>query len=193
MKDTNYVVNRDDIYVGLVVKSDTFRRYFDGNINTGSYEILRSILFVLNENNYSEDLLYNSENYPVLNFTDENVCLNLDINSIVVKKVLCLAPILKYFGYKEKLNYKDVIEIKKKFLNGKFTINNCELFGYVEINSNLNKLLGNRKFYIGNFEPVFSRKYWELIDMYGERRNIFIDFFAPNIAEKNVKKLVKTR
>jgi len=193
MKDTNYVVNRDDIYVGKVVITDTFRRFFDGTINTGSYEILRSILFVLNENNYSEDLLYDSENYPVLNFTDENICLNLDIGSIVVKKTLYLSPILKYFGYKEKLSYKDVLEIKKKFLNGKFTLNNCELFGYVERSSELNKLLGKRNFCSRNFNYVLPKNYWDTLDIYGERKNVFIDSFLPNKEEKNVKKLVKTR
>ena len=148
MKDKNYRVNRDDIYVGLVVRTDIIRRYFDGTLNTGSYDICRSMIFVLDEKNRANDLLYNSGRYPVLNYTDEDVCMRLDANSILVKKVLNMSSILEHFGYGEELSYKDILEIKKRFLNGKFALDNCELFGYKEDDGKLSKILGNRTFFV---------------------------------------------
>ena len=44
------------------------------------------ILKKANEDKLSNDLLYRSPNYPILNVTDDETCLNLGENSIVIKK-----------------------------------------------------------------------------------------------------------
>ena len=59
------------------------------------------MLFVPNEDKLSNDLLYKTPNYPILNVTDDETCLNLGEKSIVVKDAYNLAALLEYFGYKK--------------------------------------------------------------------------------------------
>ena len=108
MENRNYKVNRDNIYVGEVVRTDSIYRYNGdtdffrtkpGMLDTGSWFSYRSMLFVLNEELLSNDLLYQSPNYPILNVTDDNTCLSLGEKSIVIKDACNLAALLEYFGY----------------------------------------------------------------------------------------------
>ena len=134
MENKKYVVCRDNIYVGEVVRTDSIFRY-DGDNNffrtkpgqlmTGSWRSYRSMLFVPNEDKLSNDLLYISPNYPILNVTDDETCLNLRENSIVIKDACNLAVLLEYFGYKKDLTFEDIMKIRKtwiyvKFLDTKF-------------------------------------------------------------------------
>jgi len=52
-------------------------------------------LFVPNEEKESNDLLYRSPSYPILNITDDDTCLNLGEKSIVIKDATNLAELLE--------------------------------------------------------------------------------------------------
>lgn len=142
MENRKYKVCRDNIYVGEVALTNKIYRY-EGNSNffltkkgeltTGSWCSYRSMLFVLDEDKLSDDLLYRSPSYPVLNVTDDKFCLDLNgNNNIVIKEACNLAALLKYFEYDEVLTFKDIMRIKNTFFTGKFAKDNCELFGWKE-------------------------------------------------------------
>ncbi len=140
MEDMKYHVNKEDIYVGEVVRANRIYRCkggpifgsISGELTVSSYFPYRSILFVPNEKNFSNDLLYRSPSYPILNLTDEDTCLNLGKKSIVIKDACNLASLLEYFGYGEALTYEDIVRIRKTFFTGKFAMDHCELFGWKE-------------------------------------------------------------
>ena len=141
MENKKYVVCRDNIYVGEVVRTDSIYRYEGddnffrtkpGQLSTGSWKSYRSMLFVPNENKLSNDLLYRSPNYPILNVTDDETCLNLRENSIVIKDACNLAALLEYFGYKKDLTFEDIMKIRKIFFTGRFAKDHCQLFGLRE-------------------------------------------------------------
>lgn len=141
MENKKYLVCRDNIYVGEVVKAYNINRYeLDVDLlekksillDTGFWVSYRSMLFVTTDNKLSNDLLYNSPNYPILNVTDDEYCLNLEKNSIVIRNACNLAILLQHFGYKEELTYEDIMKIRKTFFTGRFAKDNCELLGYRE-------------------------------------------------------------
>lgn len=138
MENRKYVVCRDNIYVGEVVRpfsifgDNYIFRTKSGKLYMHGWRSYRSMLFVPNENKLSNDLLYRSPNYPILNVMDDENSLNIGKNSIVIKDAYNLAPLLEYFGYKKDLTYEDVIRIRKTFFTGRFAKDNCELFGYKE-------------------------------------------------------------
>lgn len=141
MENKKYVVCRDDIYVGEVVRTDSIYRYEGvdelfrtkpGQLKTSSWKTFRSMLFVPNEDKLSNDLLYNTLNYPILNVTDDKTCLNLEGTNIVIKDAYNLAVLLEYFGYKKDLTYKDIMKIRRTFFTGRFGMDNSELFGMKE-------------------------------------------------------------
>lgn len=202
MKTRNYIVNRDNIYVGGVVRTDSIYRYEGdndffrtkpGQLTTGSWSSYRSMLFVPNENELSSDLLYRSPNYPILNVTDDETCLNLGENSIIIKDACNLAALLEYFGYKKDLTYEDIVKIRKTFFTGRFAKDNCELFGRKEIEAEdctfYNKTgkvtdavelekrrnefrkdqrKGHRMFY-GPHKSVLPEEYFNVLDDMGDR------------------------
>ncbi len=140
MKNRNYKVCRDNIYVGQVVKTDNVYQKINTNscpnksdqLTAGNHHFYRSILFTPNAGNLANDLLYQSPTYPILNITDDKTCLGLE-NSIVVTDACNLAPLLEYFRYNKELSYKDLLNIRKQFFTGEFAKDNCELFGFKEI------------------------------------------------------------
>ena len=141
MENKKYVVCRDNIYVGEVVRTDSiyrqegddnFFRTKPGQLSTGSWRSYRSMLFVPSENKLSNDLLYRSPNYPILNVTEDETCLNLRENSIVIKDACNLAALLEYFGYKKDLTFEDIMKIRKIFFTGRFAKDHCQLFGWRE-------------------------------------------------------------
>lgn len=143
MHSKNYTVCRDEIYVGQVVRTSNIYRSKIGEKDTklevGNYRLYRSILFVPDniivpeQKTIALDLLYNSPDYPILNVTEDDICLNLEKNSVVIKDAYNLSQLLQYFDYNKLLDYKDILEIRKKFFDGKFVYENCELFGMKEI------------------------------------------------------------
>ncbi len=141
MQNIKYRVSRDNVYVGEVAKVDEIFRYSEdrhfyntkaGQLDLSSWVSYRSMLFVPDEKKLSNDLLYRSPSYPILNVTDDEICLALKEGSIVIKDACNLAPLLEYFGYDKDLTYEDIMTIRKTFFTGRFAKDNCELFGYEE-------------------------------------------------------------
>lgn len=201
MENRKYEVNRNDIHVGQVVRTDRIFRYEEdtdfgsikpGQLDTGSWFPYRSMLFVPNEEKLSNDLLYQSPSYPILNVTNDRTCLNLGGKSIVIKDACNLAALLEYFGYNQNLTYEDIIKIRKTFFTGRFAQDNCELFGWKECQpedwtyyKNGDKVTdpkelkrriaqakraqqaGHRSFF-GISESVLPREYWNVLDKMGD-------------------------
>lgn len=141
MENRKYVVNRDEIYVGEVVRAEgvycfggdnDFFGVKAGQLHPYGCYNYRSILFVPDEDGFSNDLLYRSPCYPILNVTDNKTCLDLGKNSIVIAGAYSMGPLLQYFDYKKDLSYKDILKIRKIFFTSNFAKDNCELFGWKE-------------------------------------------------------------
>lgn len=200
MEDRKYKVSRDNVYVGEVVstdfiyRSDLIYRYEgipdkSGQLVPESWFPYRSMLFVPNEEKLSNDLLYRSPSYPILNVTDDDICLGVGEN-IVIKDACNLAALLEYFGYSECLTFEDIMRIRKTFFNGKFVKDNCELFGWI------NTRLGYE--YSRGSESVLPSEYFDVLFDRGD--NTFMDAlqyhekmnaFAPHKQEGPIKKLTK--
>lgn len=209
MENKKYVVCRDNIYVGEVVRTDSIYRYEGdddffrtkpGQLSTVSWRSYRSMLFVPNEDNLSNDLLYRTPNYPILNVTDDEICLNLGENSIVIKDACNLAALLEYFDYKKDLTYEDIMKIRKTFFTGRFAKDNCQLFGWKETMAEdltfytngqevtdprelekrrrqfrAEQQAGHRMF-SGVSESSLPREYWDILDDRGD--NTLMDVIA---------------
>lgn len=136
MENKNYKVCRDDIYVGRVIRTDgiyfTAKSSEKQKVTTSAYISYRSILFIPDENKLSNDLLYKSPSYPILNITDDEECLKLNGDIKVIKYAYNLSSLLQYFGYEKELTFDDIMKIRKTFFTGKFAKDHCELFGYKE-------------------------------------------------------------
>lgn len=208
MNNKDYKINRDDIYVGEVVEASSICKYKDEEkLSVRSYKPYRSMLFVVNKDKLSDDLLYDCPNYPILNITDDAICLKLKENSVVIKDAISLSSLLKYFGYSEYLTINDIIKIKKEFFTGCFAKDNCELFGYKEtmaedvefydFNGNLltgkdlekmrkryklEQTIGYRSFSKPN-KGTLNEEYFNVLDDNTE--------FKPNKNEGHVKKLTR--
>ena len=110
----------------------TFVENLESRFTNVNPNLSASIIPVINEDKLSNDLLYQSPNYPILNVTDDETCLNLGDNSIVIKDACNLAALLEYFGYKKDLTFEDIMKIRKTFFTGRFAKDNCQLFGWKE-------------------------------------------------------------
>lgn len=143
MQNKNYIVDRDSVHAGRIVKTDSLNRVpegddltsrISGELDTYSYDIFRtSTLFVPNENNLFDDLLYNSPNYPILNLTDDAICQKRINESPIINHACNLGLLLEHLGYKKELRYEDIVKIRKTFFRRDFLWNNCELFGLKRI------------------------------------------------------------
>lgn len=141
IKDRNLTIKRDDLYVGAVVSpfyitqlsKEDADLFFDekmvGKLHINSWYEYRSILFVPNQDLLAQDVLYGSPNYPIANISDNEVVTGA---KIVIKDAYCLSELLKYKGYGEDLDFKDIKEIRKLFFSGHYGMDNCELFGMRE-------------------------------------------------------------
>ena len=201
MENKKYKVNRDNIYVGEVVRTDRIYRYEGdtdffrtkpGQLDTGSWFSYRSMLFIPNEEKLSNDLLYQSPSYPILNVTDDETCFSLGEKSIVIKDACNLAALLEYFGYNKDLTFEDIMRIRKTFFTGRFAMDNCELFGWKEskpedytyykngvevtdpkelkrriAQERRSQQAGHRSF-TGVSESVLPREYWDVLDKMGD-------------------------
>lgn len=140
MRNKQYTVKRDNIYAGRVISTTHIYELADDKIGPGGYRDLRTMLFVKDANGYASDLLYNSPSYPILSMTDNykvfdyyHKCKKLGQNRQLYVYDFCnLGELLKHFGYGEELTYDDIKEIRKKFFDGNFAKDNCELFGWKE-------------------------------------------------------------
>lgn len=219
IENKKYVVCRDDIYVGEVIKirndricrnegKNNFFYTKPGQLYPSVYKSCRSMLFVPNENNFSNDLLYKSPNYPVLNVTDDDICLNLSKDSIVVTDAYNLSFLLEYFGYKKDLTIEDIMKIRKIFFTGRFGMDNCRLFGMEEFipscfEPNVTNLEERYELYKKSVNLGSERQFGsistnelprELMDLLDERGRCaygytFDDSFKPSKEEGPIKRL----
>lgn len=178
MENKKYVVCRDNIYVGEVVKAHSIYRYNGedvfykakiGQLSVSSWRSYRSILFVPDENKLANDLLYRTPSYPILNITDDDTCLNLEEDSIVIKDACNLSEFLECFGYKKDLTYKDIMRIRKTFFRSGFAKDNCELFGYKETMAEDVTFYTNGKVVTDPKELKYRRKQFRLEQQNGHR------------------------
>ncbi len=201
MESRKYTVCRDDIFVGSVVRTDSVHRYegedafFNtqpGELDTGSYRLYRTMLFVPDKNNFASDLLYNSPNYTALNVSDDAISLATPEDSIVVKDCYNLEELLRYFGYPSELTYEDIVKIRKRFFTGHFAMDNCELFGWkesmpqdftyykngeqitnpaklrlIQLKQEISRRMGHRMF-SGVEHAELDRRLWDILDKMGD-------------------------
>ncbi len=220
MTNKNYIVNRDNVYVGEVVEitNNVCRRgsYIDylnvkkGKLAIYSWMSYRSMLFTVDDNKMANDLLYKTPVYPILNITDDDICLNLKIGSVVLNEAYNLSSILQYFNFNDELKIEDLVKIRKMFFTGRFGMDNSRLFGMEEfipddfkadiIDSDERyklykeslKLSSTRQFgYVAKNE--LPRELMSVLDERGRSKNklVFTDPFRPSFKEGYVKKLTK--
>lgn len=212
METTKYKVKRNDIYIGEVIKTRYIKRYTGdsnlyniepGQLYSPNWYSYRSILFVLTKNKMANDLLYNTDNYPILNITDDNVFYNLE-NDIVIKDAYNLGDLLEYYCFDDYLSYTDIVDIRKTFFSGRFAKDHCELFGWKEIDYNQVREKGDLKSNFMNGNRIFictpnntlPRRYLEILDLRGDKtlkeaieEGEKMNAFKPNRKEGPVKKL----
>lgn len=224
MENKEYKVSRNDIYIGEVVSTDRIYRYKGdttllntkpGQLYTGGYFSYRSMLFVPNEDKLSNDLLYQSPNYPILNITDDEICLGLGEKSIVIKDAYNLAALLEYFGYNKVLTFEDIIRIRKTFFTGRFGMDNSELFGMEEFIPTSFKpykdgieiqdkeeiyalykkslCLGSERHFSSIPNNVLPRELMNILDARGRSNygDTLGDIFEPNKQEGPIRKLAR--
>lgn len=189
MINKNYKVNRDNIFVGTLVETDRiYRRRNTTKLSIKDWFNCRNMLFIVDEKGHSNDLLYKSPSYPILNITSNREILKLKDTKLVIKDACNLASLLEYFNFNEKLTYQDIVKIRNTFFTGHFAMDNAELFGYKEddpINNTyykngekvtnprkikriVNKKLRERTNGIVTFyktgEGILSEEYWTALD-----------------------------
>ena len=92
---------------------------------------LRTMLFTLDENKHANDLLYDSPHYPIFNISSNEDCLGSPIG--LTNNVYNLYNFLRFMKYSEsELGYEDILNIRKKYFNCDFIIDNHKLFGIEE-------------------------------------------------------------
>lgn len=109
MKNKNYAININNIYLGKVAR---INRIFVDNKAINKYEVYRSIIFTPNKNNQSQDLLYDTPNYPIINIST-NEAMKLNDNTLVVIEAFSLKELLKYYNYNDILTINDIKKIYK--------------------------------------------------------------------------------
>lgn len=171
----------------------------------------RTMLFVLDENNHANDLLYNSPHYPVFNISSNKDCLNSHI--AILHYTYELGKVLRYFGYPEQLNYDDIVKIREHLFNCDFVLDNCELFGRYETDSHQTSYetydsnRNHRTFNLIKKDSPLSHKYFDCLifnrDQFIIEKFIHItkcsvkavgyveDVFLPNEKEGKIKSLHK--
>ena len=112
---TKYVINRDKINLGTIIRP-IIRMYDADNltkVDIYGYHNIRLVLFSINENNLSNDLLYNSPNYPIENISDLKECAN---SKYVINKTYNLDEFLTNLGFDEELTKRDLKKLRNKLL-----------------------------------------------------------------------------
>lgn len=180
-----------------------------GELNTSAWFSYRSMLFVPDENRMSNDLLYKSPNYPVLNITNDDTCLNLGKNSVVIRDICNLEKLLEYFGFNQELTFEDIIKIKQTFFTRSFVENNCYLFGLKEVMAenitfyNNNRIitdpleiekrkrdfryrqLSGHRLFTSIPEKILPEDYWDVLIGRGEDIEIYTNYLFLKM--KNMK------
>lgn len=208
MKSSNYIVEAKNVYVGEVVKtSNIFKNQKTSDVMLLEETSYRSMIFTINEDKMSEDLLYDSPNYPIINVTNEDKYVEYE-DIIVVKTAYELTPLLKYDNYKNYLTADDILNIRKTYFDGEYYYKYRNLFGYELENNNDSDEMSieyelMRKRNLNNFiklnEGVLPSKYFYILKKFGNNTLLEvidgyardIDSFKPSKEEGNIRKLIR--
>lgn len=174
MKKGKYIISRDSIYIGTVIKTN--RKHLMQDINNRlkifKSSKLRNIIFTPNIFGYANDLLYASKNYPILNMAKQPFSNEKD-EILLIIDAYNLNDLLNYLGYQYLLNHKDIIKIRKTLFNGNFTKLNSDLFGWQEIS------IENLEFYRNGIKVTdpkeIEKQKWQILSK--KSRNDFIQTF----------------
>lgn len=196
--------NIDNIYVGELVKANRIYRWYHESKNKSEiisnspwevekYKKLRNILFSLTDDKLSNDLFYDSPNYPILNISDYNTISKLNNNIILVKDATNLKKLLEYFGYKNNLTEEDLIKIKNTLFKPTFILDLSLLFGYIEVedtnNFDIKDIYTNRLFKNINKSMLPKEYFLSLINFKDYKKDgLKYDTFKP---KESIKKLIK--
>ena len=186
MKDKNYVVDRKDVYAGRLIHAKSVYETYDHScIYPMNYNVCRSVLFGINPDQTSSDLLYESGNYPILNVTDNKIIKNNVRSSkdgaFIIDNAINIDKLLEYYGYDEKLTYHEILNVRNSIFSYFFLVQNSMDFG---------------QYYEGlKFYPVFDDapniEYFDAV--YNLRDQSFdgADNFKPSKEEGHVRSLKK--
>lgn len=140
-----YVATRKDICAGQLLKTESISiKVYDENNNEISEEqfdelgisvsgglICRGMLFNVNENGLSNDLIYTTPtNYPI-----EGIEPKIDVESeFVIQHYVELEELLKYLKYGVDLTQNDLNQIYRKLITHKWWLeHHMELFGWKKL------------------------------------------------------------
>lgn len=228
MKKNDYTINRDDIYIGRalgIAEPDKFKCYSNDPLwytlepihgyyenqsflrdaeclvyYNGKITFTRSVLFVLDEENCANDLLYDSPHYPVFCISDKDKCLN---SPICFRDVFKIGRLLEFLGYPEKMGYEHVKDFKEKYC-GDWLLENCEIFGRKETtheggtlwhtsdskgrHRTFNQIIGNEK-----LPECYFTALWQTRSRAELHTTDFVDWFQPKEIEGEIKSLEKVQ
>ncbi len=185
MEKIDYVVKRDEIFTGLLMKETSKK---------DEGEVLRRIHFIVDENFCANDLLYNAPHYPI-SLLNENELL-------LIKKYYYMGELLKKYGFPQDMTYDDVLKIEVFFKYG-WKFDNAHLFGYFKPLQGENSLFReiDHRFDVfksyklaGEGSPLPNKDFyylWNLSNPWNINTNREMDISLPNIKEENVKKLTR--
>lgn len=183
---SNYKIDRKNIFVGEVAKIKNLKVFDNISnykkflvINKGNYEPLRTILFAKNEDKKAKDLLYDSENYPILGISNLK---DVKANDIIITNIYNLELLLEFYGFNKEITLDDAREIRRKFFSGNFAINNSKLFGYKECESEISDIFIKKVY---NSETPTAKKRGRTFIKIGECYLPEIYFYAINKLENN--------
>lgn len=186
MKDRNYVISRDNVYAGrLLHAKGMYETYDHSRIYPMNFNICRSILFAINPDKTSSDLLYESGNYPVLNVTDNKVVKNIISTSkdgaFVIDNVVNIGKLLEFYRYDEKLTYHEILHARNNIFSYFFLVQNALDFGqYYEA----------LKFYpVLNDAP--NAIYFDAVYNLRDQSYDGVDNFKPSKEEGHIRSLKK--
>ena len=206
----NNTIKRDSVCIGQVVKLNTVK-IKDNKFIPDIYSVYRSILFTIDDDGLSNDLIYDSPKYAVLNYTDNDIYWSNMLKDtkhrdfdlkIVVINTLNIGILLKKLGFSEQLTKSDIDYIKRVVFNKKILEDKCYQFGlvpaynkksigwYTKDTKNANYTMGPTKLYY-EMEP-----YRDAINEFGSDKKTAIlkkgfkanlDAFRPSRKESKVK------
>ncbi len=163
-----------------------------------SWPDMRTILFILNDKNFAEDLLFDSPNYPVLNLSDNESCLMTDFT--ISHNIYKIGPVLKYLGFPANITLEDVMKIKETCFSIDWVLNNSSLFGVHETGKDETgyQTLGidgtNRSFNLhlddGPIPEHFFYAFWCNKQAYIGPEDEPFDIFDPSKKEGKIKRLI---
>ena len=198
MKNRKYEVDRNNIYVGKVVRefykdtpiySDDKERIHTDLVAS---EVLRSIIFTVNDDGLSSDLLYNSPSYHIDTITEQAPTYEsvdkegADKSRIFIVGLYNLGKLLEFCNFNKNLTYDDIEIIRWTFFSKRFLQRNANLFGREYVKDNLN---GHR------YETILTSplsEYFYVIDSHRDKTIYEIgsrDAFKPTKKEGYIKKL----